>query len=89
MKRGFEGIVVMSIGLIVATIMLASVIQPVINSQFALNSNCSQNGPACLNNLTNYQTAQVVANQLPTLNMVALLVMVAGAVLGVFAMATR
>ena len=73
--RGFAGIIVAAIGVVVGVILLFSVVQPVLNT--AITSTSS--------NLGGYSTAQVVANQLPTLNAVAALVLIAGLAIGAFA----
>ena len=75
MKRGFVGIIVAAVGVVVGIVLLFSVVQPVLNQ--AITSVSS--------NLTGYPTAIAVANQLPTMNAVAGLVLIAGLAIGAFA----
>lgn len=74
MKRGVAAIVGIAIAIVLGAVLLLQVVQPVLNS--AITSSAT--------NLSGYSAAQTVANQLPTLNVVGLLVIIAGAALVAF-----
>lgn len=82
LKRGVvEAVIMLAITMVVGVIMVVNVVQPILNAGIQGNSTVNPT------NLSAYSAAQTVGNQLPTLNIVILLVMFAGGALMLYRMA--
>jgi hypothetical protein len=75
-KRGIVEMMQLIIGAVLVIIVIFTVVGPIINSAAATNQSMNYQG-----NLTNYATAQVITQQLPTFNVLVGLAVIAGLVL--------
>lgn len=83
-KRGFDGMMMNIIGVVIAIIMIYTVIQPVTNSMILPNAANNAPGQATFNNLSAYSTGYLVSQQLPTFISIVGLVVIAGLAISMF-----